>query len=137
MTLMTERRAERAARTRALRDARRDAKPRRTTAQKDEERERKGRPTLVEQRGGLPSFTTARKRATHADAANPMRAFVQSADDPTLFACALRVKGLAPPIAGEVLTLTTKETGATAQYKVLESVQLTTRLFSVALRPTA
>jgi hypothetical protein len=105
MTLANERRAERAARVRGLRDARRDPKQRRTTADVDFVRDSKGVATLVELRNGLPSYTYARKQATHIDTAYPMRAFVQSAQQANVFGCALRTAATPPPKVGDVLHL--------------------------------
>ncbi len=135
MTLANERRALRAARTRGMRDQRRDTKPRRTTAQKDELREQKGKSTLVEQRGGLPSYTYARKQATHSDTYNPMRAFVQSPDAPNVFGCALRLKDTVPPVVGETIYLVPIiVTGPVQKYQVTECTAISSRMYTVAVR---
>jgi hypothetical protein len=134
MTLANERRAERAARVRGLRDARRDPKPRRTTADVDAVRAGNCVPTLVELRNGLPSYTYARKQATHSDAIYPMRAFVQSAEQPNVFGCALRTAATPPPKAGDVLHLAARVGNTTQTFCVVECYALTSRMYSVVLR---
>ena len=132
MTLASERRAERAARTRSLRDGRRDSKARRSTAEKDAERADRNVETLVQRRNGLPSFTHARKQCTHVDANNPLRAFVQSIRDVFVFGCALRTKAAKPPRVGEFITLAEYNGGVSARYVVVECRAISSRMFEVA-----
>jgi hypothetical protein len=137
MTLANERRAQRAARTRFMRDARRTPKDRLTTEEKDAVRADKGKSTLVNLRNGLPSYTYARKQATHIDVNDSKRCFVQSVDDPCLFGCALRFKDAQPPRGGDRVTLTAKATSVTAVYFVAECTAISDRMFQVALNPVA
>lgn len=133
MTLASERRAQRAARTRSLRDGRRDAAPRRPTAEVDAERQDRNRETLVQRRNGLPSFTHARKLSTHVDANNPMRAFVQSSRSPLVFGCALRTKETEPPRMGDIVTLVEVDGNTVVRYVVVECRAMSLRMFEVAL----
>jgi hypothetical protein len=134
MSLADERRAERAARVRCLRDARRDPKSRRTTAEVDDLRARKGAPTLVEIRNGMPSYTYARKNATHYDTDHPMRAFVQSVEQTNVFGCALRTKTTPPPKVGDVLNLTRLDADVSHTFRVTECYAITLRMFNLVLR---
>lgn len=133
MTLASERRAQRAARTRSMRDGRRDAAPRRPTAQVEAARLDANRETLAQRRNGLPSFTNARKLATHADANNPARAFVQSSRSPLVFGCALRTKEAQPPRVNDILLLVQREVDTSVRYVVVECRAISTRMYEVAL----
>jgi hypothetical protein len=121
-------RAQRAARTRAIRDGRRDRPPRRTSAEVDDEREARGQPTLRASRGGLPSKGAARAAATHVDGISGAAAV--STCDPKTWGL---LGPLTPPGVGTVVRL--EREGEPARVGVVvEAAALGQDYYLVALR---
>lgn len=127
--LAASRRALRAARTRSIRDARRDRAPRRTPAEADEARAAAGAQTRAASRYGLPSRSKARAAAQGQTDVISGGFLVSSDSDPSLFGF-LTPADVRPGLDVEVLTPPATHA---RRAKVREAAQLGVNYFAVTL----